>query len=89
MPTVLRVEGFTFRVIPGDHDPPHVHARYGGKSVVVEIVSEQTRKVRGMSEPDIRRAKQIVRLHRDELLDAWDEWHSAEGAVTWSSQTPK
>jgi hypothetical protein len=71
MPTVLRVEGFTFKVIPADHDPPHVHVRYAGASAIVDIVSEATRDARRMNDPDLRRAQELVREHRDELLEAW------------------
>ena len=78
MPTVLRVGGFAFKLIPGDHDPPHVHVRYSGKGVVVEILSERFRKVRGMNAADISRAQQLVRFHRAELLSAWAELHLAK-----------
>lgn len=78
MPTVLRVGGFTFSILPGDHDPPHVHVRHGGGSVVVSIESEAFRKVRGISEVNITRAIRIIREHRAELLALWIEWHSTE-----------
>jgi hypothetical protein len=78
MPTVLRVGGFSFKIIPADHDPPHVHVRYSGASVVISIESEEFRKARGMSEVDIARAIELVRMHRDELLAAWIEWKAAE-----------
>jgi hypothetical protein len=39
MPVVLRVGGFAFRIIPGDHDPPHVHVRYSGRACKVFLES--------------------------------------------------
>jgi hypothetical protein len=71
MPTVLRVEGFTFKIFHGDHHPPHVHVWHGGASAVVEIVSEAARYAFRMNDPDLRRAQKLVREHRDELLESW------------------
>jgi hypothetical protein len=77
MPTVLRVSGFAFSFFPGDgdHEPPHVHVRYAGKRIVVDIASGYVRRIWGMNTADISRAQQLVRAHRDELLVAWREWH--------------
>ena len=75
MPTVLRVGGFAFSILPKDHDPPHVHVRYSGGRAVISIETEEFRQVRSMSEVDIARAVQIIRQRRGELLAAWIEWH--------------
>jgi hypothetical protein len=54
MPTVLRVEGFPFRIYPADHQPPHIHAYKAGGvarialSAPVIIISYE-----GMSERDV------------------------------------
>jgi hypothetical protein len=78
MPTVLRVGGFAFAIYPDDHEPPHVHVRYSGERVVVAIESERLRGAQGMTEANISHARKLVRLHREELLAAWVELHSAE-----------
>jgi hypothetical protein len=78
MPTVLRVGGFAFSIYPDDHPPPHVHVRYSGGQLVMDVESERVRNVRDMSEADIGRARRLVRLHREELLAGWAKWHSEE-----------
>jgi hypothetical protein len=78
MPVVLRVGGFAFSIYHNDHDPPHVHVRYGGNGVVVDIVSREVRKIRGMTNADIGRAQLLVQGHCAELLVAWQQLHSEE-----------
>jgi hypothetical protein len=75
MPTVLRVEGFVFSFYSNDHEPPHVHVRYAGSRVVIEIVSERIRDVAGLSDADVAYARRLVRAHCAELLAAWDTVH--------------
>lgn len=42
MATILRVQGFDFRIYTNDHPPAHVHVIKGGGEVVIEIGDEQT-----------------------------------------------
>ncbi|HVG45130.1 MAG TPA: DUF4160 domain-containing protein [Longimicrobium sp.] len=76
MPTVLRVDGFSFTIYPGDHDPPHVHVWYAGAGAIVVIEEDLVRSVKGMKKPDIATALTLVRAHRDELLTAWAKTRS-------------
>lgn len=70
MPIVLRAEGFTFSFYAGDHDPPHVHASYGGGRCKVVLGTLDVADL-GMKLRDQVRAVWIVQEHRDELLAAW------------------
>ncbi|HEU4557146.1 MAG TPA: DUF4160 domain-containing protein [Longimicrobium sp.] len=73
MPTVLRVGGFSFGFFTSEHDPAHVHVRYGGDVAIIEIETGHVRKS-DLRAPDIARAGALVRIHRDELRAAWLEW---------------
>ncbi|HET7233091.1 MAG TPA: DUF4160 domain-containing protein [Longimicrobium sp.] len=73
MPVVLRVDGFAFKFYSGDHDPPHVHVRYGGTGAVIDIATGHVRSS-AMRQPDLARACALVRDHRDALLSAWLAW---------------
>jgi hypothetical protein len=73
MPVVLRVDGFSFGFFSNDHDPPHVHVRYGGSNAIIEIDSLVVRKT-GLRTPDLATARTLVRVHRAELLARWIEW---------------
>lgn len=73
MPVVLRVDGFVFGFFTRDHDPAHVHARYGGDVAIIEIETGHVRHST-LRVPDLARAGALVRIHRDELRAAWLEW---------------
>jgi hypothetical protein len=72
MPIVLRVEGFAFRIISGDHDPPHVHVRYGGTRCKIVLETLQVKKGT-MKVADRIWAVRIVAEHREELLRIWND----------------
>jgi Domain of unknown function (DUF4160) len=78
MPVVLRVGGFAFGFFTDDHEPPHVHVRYSGGRLVMEIETERIKRVTGMNASDVAHARRLVRMHRDELLAAWAEHFKKE-----------
>jgi len=69
MPVLSRFYGIVVFMNYRDHDPPHVHARYGDHEVIVEIESGL---VIGQFP---RRALR--------LLTEWTEVHEAELAANW------
>lgn len=81
MPVVLRIGGFKLSFYAGDHDPPHVHATYGGESAIIAIESGMVRGIAGMKGPDIARARALVREHREILLAAWVAWQAERERV--------
>ncbi len=70
MPKICRFFGIVIAVFYDDHNPPHFHARYGGKKVSVEI--QTLRVLEGEISP---RALGLVvewaSLHKDELMKDW------------------
>jgi hypothetical protein len=70
MPTVLRVDGFAFRVIPGDHDPPHVHVRYSGRKCKI-VLSTLDVSNSDMNRSEEGGAVRIVAEHQEALSAAW------------------
>lgn len=78
MPTVLRLDGFAFRVHTLDHDPPHVHAAGCEGVVLVNIDSGTVRRVDGkVKQADISRVRSIVAEHRALFLTAWYDTREA------------
>ena len=71
MPVVLRVGGFAFGFYANEHDPPHVHVRYAGGFVIVDIETANVRRNVGMKPHDMLRAVRLVEAHRDVLLAGW------------------
>ena len=71
MPEICRFFGIVIAVFYDDHNPPHFHARYGGKKVSIEI---HTLKIlEGEISP---RALGLVvewaSLHKEELMKGWE-----------------
>jgi len=78
-------DGVTFRVYPEDHDPPHVHGRYHGIVVILEL-SEDGR-VRLADRDDalrpgdakknhLRRTLKVANQLYDDLMELWEEAHA-------------
>lgn len=77
MPSVW-VDGFQVRVIPGDHEPAHVHAGKGGNGgpEAVFIIAGglvELRENRGFKPAELRAAGEIVAAIVDVLLKMWEE----------------
>lgn len=70
MPEVSRFFGIVIRIFFSDHDPPHLHADYGGHEALIEI--ETLAILRGELP---RRALAMVLewgvIHREELRRNW------------------
>jgi len=75
MPTVLRKYGFRFHFYGSDMgEPRHIHVSgNGGKAKIwlepIELVSSK-----GFNTADLRRILDVVEEHRDQLVEAWDEF---------------
>lgn len=77
MPTIHREDGFSIRLYPGDHAPPHVHVWKGRDWVRVTIGDEKTPAVvlssKGMNDRDIVRAVRLVDANWERCRDRWRE----------------
>jgi hypothetical protein len=79
MPTVLRKEGFSFRIYLDDHNPAHVHVFKAEGEVKIQIGDDfadcRLISVYGMNRKDAKRALEIAIAHRMELLNGWRKIH--------------
>ena len=77
MPTILREDGFDVFFYANEHLPRHVHVKKGDDIARIELetmtITRSTFKA-----GDIRRMIQIVRAHRDRLMEAWDEYFARD-----------
>lgn len=78
-------DGVTFRVYPGDHDPAHVHGRYQGIVVILELLADgQVRLAErndGILPGDakrnqVRHVLTVAGKHFDDLMELWEEAHA-------------
>lgn len=75
MPTILRQDGFEFRIWTNDHEPPHVHVFKAGGQVKIEIVTAQAMAVWNMGARDVRSAELMVVANQELLFQAWRKIH--------------
>jgi hypothetical protein len=70
VPTISRFYGIVIRMYFADHAPPHFHAVYAGKAVIVIATSEILRG--GLPDRALRMVREWASMHRDELIANWE-----------------
>jgi hypothetical protein len=77
-------DGVTFRVYPQDHDPPHVHGRYQGVILILELGIDRTIRIAdrwdairpgNAKRNQIRHILDVASEHYDDLMELWEEAH--------------
>lgn len=75
-------DGFSIRVYPNDHGPPHVHAWKAGGWVALTIPTEREAviilRTAGMRESDVRSGVRLVEENAPALWMAWRHYHGEE-----------
>lgn len=75
MPTVLIKAGFRFHFFSADYnEPPHIHIDKDGRRAKVWLDDVRLAKDGGFGEPEMRRIMQIVAEHRDQFMEAWNDF---------------
>ena len=79
VPTVLRLDGFDFRIYTEDHAPAHVHVFVGRFEARIAIgdatVAPFAIDPGGMSTREVRDAIRIVEVHQAVFLGIWRTYH--------------
>lgn len=74
MPTVLRQDGFSFRLYLNDHIPAHVHAFKAEGEAIIYIGDETegpaVREINGMSSKEVK----IATEHKEYLRQQWEKY---------------
>lgn len=66
-----------FVIYTDDHEPAHVHV-YGDGEAKFQLAGPDSPRlllVIGMKDGDVRRARMIVREHREAMLREWNDIH--------------
>jgi uncharacterized protein DUF4160 len=78
MPTVLRVGRFRFFFFSNEgQEPAHIHVKAGAEEAKFWLDPVQLVANYGFNGRELKKIQRIVEQHRDELLEAWDEYFSA------------
>lgn len=77
----IRAGRWRLVVIPGDHEPRHIHARLGTRDAseaVIRLNADGTVTLReadrGLSRAEVRQALVIVLEHFDRLSELWERY---------------
>ena len=80
------IDGVWFLCFADDHTPRHVHARYAGIEVILEIISDGSIRLadrpnavtpRNAKRSDVRRVLRVARQNASELVLLWEKMHGA------------
>jgi Domain of unknown function (DUF4160) len=75
MPTVLRVGPYRFFFYAGDRsEPRHVHVERDDKVAKFWLQPVRLQSSEGFSRSEIGRIDRIIDEHRDQLVEAWNEY---------------
>lgn len=75
MPTVLRVSGYRFYFYSHEpNEPPHVHVDQAEKSAKIWLTPVSLARNIGFRSKDLTGLLGLVRTHRDELLERWNDF---------------
>jgi hypothetical protein len=74
MPIIFEKDGYKFFFYSNEHEPIHVHVRYGGGEAVFEIEGKvELRESQKMKMNELRKALKLARENRDLILEKWHE----------------
>ena len=76
MPRIAQVAGSSVHVVPNDHPPPHVHALYQGRAVLLRISDGTVMDfARGFPAGVLRDVRTWLLENRDHAAAAWTRYH--------------
>ncbi|WP_417440247.1 DUF4160 domain-containing protein [Idiomarina abyssalis] len=75
MPTILRIGAYRFFFYSNENgEPPHIHVQRDNKLAKFLLKPVLMSSSIGFSSFELRRISKIVVQHKEELLEAWDEY---------------
>jgi len=75
MPTILRIGAYRFFFYSNESgEPPHIHVQRDNKLAKFWLKPVLMSSSIGFSSFELRRISKIVVQHKEELLEAWDEY---------------
>ena len=74
-PTILEQDGFRFFFYSDDHEPVHVHVRYGGGEAIFDVGHEvDLRQSHRMKLGDLKKAQALAEENLALIMEKWHEY---------------
>jgi Domain of unknown function (DUF4160) len=73
-PKIFEQDGYRFFFYSNEHQPIHVHVRYGGGEAVFDVEDGvELRESLGLKMRELARAQELAEAHRQLIIDKWHE----------------
>jgi hypothetical protein len=77
MPRIFEKDGYRFFFYSNDHEPIHVHVRYGGGEAVFAMAPiVELRESAGLKVRELAKAQQLAEEYREVIIARWNEHFS-------------
>ena len=75
MPTIFIEQGYRFFFYSNDHQPIHVHVRYGDDEATFDLADNavELRDNYGMKRQELKRAEKLASANRKIIVEQWHE----------------
>lgn len=74
MPIVFEKDGYRFFFYSNDHEPIHIHVRYGGGEAVFNLEGEVVlRESAGLKVRELARAQELAEENKTVIIQYWHE----------------
>ena len=74
MPVVFQRDGYRFFFYSNDHQPIHVHVRYGNGEAIFNVENEVVlREAYGLKLRELSKAQELAEEHRILIIKKWHE----------------
>jgi hypothetical protein len=74
MPIIFEKHGYRFFFYSNEHQPIHVHVRYGGGEAVFNVETEvELRESQGLKIKELSQAQELAEENRQRIIEKWHE----------------
>ena len=75
MPTILDKDGYRFYFFSNEHEPIHVHVRFGAGKARFELAEDVSLlESKGMKVQELRKAQELAEEHAELIRRKWREY---------------
>lgn len=78
MPTIFVIGPFKIIINTKDHRPAHVHCVGPGIVVIIEIVTSEVIRNKGVSAKDVKLLQKFIEENKEVLMNEWRHYHEEE-----------
>ena len=75
MPTIFEEDGYRFFFYSNEHQPVHVHVRFGGGEAIFNIGDQvELRESQGLKMRELSKAEKLAEENKKLIIEKWHEY---------------